>query len=96
VHLTTFISLQELCSRLPPDFYAGNPGLKQSFEALLFDPAYEGLPEAMRIKRGETLCAMATVKGCEWVYDKIQMEIAQVEKSPVVIGVLEKIKRTRE
>jgi proteasome component ECM29 len=63
---------------------------RDALEKLLLEPTYEGLPEAMRVKRAEALVVVARVKGCEWVGESVEKEV-DGERSPVVRGVLAKV-----
>lgn len=64
---------------------------KGALEKLMFDPSFEGLPEAMRSKRAEALVVIARVNGCSWVADKVKPEADGAERSPVVRGILAKV-----
>lgn len=90
IHLTTFTSLNELFERLHTST-AIDTRSKEALEKLLFDPSFEGLPEAMRMKRAEALVVIAKVTGCEWVSEKVKPEVEGGERSPVVRGVLAKV-----
>ncbi|KAJ4344658.1 proteasome component M29 [Didymosphaeria variabile] len=90
IHLKTFTSLQALFERLPSDITV-NEEAKEALEKLLFDPSFEGLPEAMRVKRAEALIVVAKVGGCRWVADKVKPEVDGGERSAVVRGVLAKV-----
>jgi proteasome component ECM29 len=65
--------------------------VKEPLEKLLFDATFEGLPEAMRMKRAEALVVIGKVKGCEWVVEKVRSEVEGGERSAVVRGVLGKV-----
>ncbi|KAL1595663.1 proteasome component M29 [Paraconiothyrium brasiliense] len=90
IHVTTFTSLQALFERLPTDVMV-NDQAKEALEKLLFDPSFEGLPEAMRMKRAEALVIVAKVGGCGWVGGKVKPEVGGGERSAVVRGVLAKV-----
>lgn len=90
IHLTTFNSLQSLFLAASSDLSLTlNPEAQTAFEKILFDPTYEGLPEAMRLKRAEALVAIGKIKGCEWVGERVTEEM-NGERSAVVKGVLAK------
>ena len=91
IHIKTFTTIQALFSRLPSETSFDDPEIKKSLESLFFDPRYEGLPEAMRLKRAEALVAVTKVKGCEWVVEKVKPEVEGGERSAVVRGVLSKV-----
>jgi proteasome component ECM29 len=91
VHLTTFTALHALFERLPADVPLADPKAKEALEKLLFEPTYEGLPEAMRMKRAEALVVIAKVQSCKWVVERVRPEIEGGERSPVVRGVLGKV-----
>jgi proteasome component ECM29 len=60
-------------------------------EKLLFDVSFEGLPEAMRMKRAEALVDVAKVGGCGWIIDRAKPEVEGGERSPGVRSVLGKV-----
>ena len=91
VRLKTFTTLQTLFENIPDDVVLAKPEVKNGLERLLFDATFEGLPEAMRVKRAEALVTIAKVKGCTWIADKVRPEVEGVESSPVVRGVLAKV-----
>jgi proteasome component ECM29 len=64
---------------------------KSTLEKILFEPTYEGLPEAMRLKRAEALVAVGKVQGCEWVAEKARPEAEGTERSVAVREILAKI-----
>ncbi|KAF1996134.1 ARM repeat-containing protein [Amniculicola lignicola CBS 123094] len=88
VYLTTFTSLQSLFGRLPTETTLSDAAAKTALEKLLFDPTFEGLPEAMRMKRAEALVTISKVNGFEWIVEKVQPEVAGGERSVGVRGVL--------
>jgi proteasome component ECM29 len=90
VHLTTFTSLHTLFESMSTDITIEAKG-KEALEKLLFDPSFEGLPEAMRTKRAETLVVASKIGGCEWISEKVKPEVEGGERSPVVRGVLAKV-----
>lgn len=61
---------------------------------MLFDPSFEGLPEAIRMKRAEALVAIGKVKGCDWVVEKVKPEVGGAERSAVVRAILAKVGRS--
>lgn len=91
MHLTTFTSLKDLFESLPADQPFKEQGIKQALEKILFDTSFEGLPEAMRMKRAEALVAVGKVKECEWVVEKVRPEFEGGERSAFVRGVLGKV-----
>jgi len=90
VYLQTFTSVQALFERFPAGISVSDPKTKQALENLFFDPSYEGLSEAMRMKRAEALVAVSKVSGCEWVVERVRVEVEGGERSPVVRAVLAK------
>jgi proteasome component ECM29 len=58
---------------------------------LLFEPTYEGLPEAMRMKRAEALVVITKVESCKWVVERVRPEVEGGERSGVVRGVLARV-----
>lgn len=90
IHLATFISLHALFERLPAGIMIEEKA-KVAPEKLFFDPSFEGLPEAMRMKRAEALVSLSKLGGCEWVVEKVNPEVEGGERSIVVRGVLSKI-----
>ena len=76
---------------VPDGLSLGDSKAKAALEKILFEPTYEGLPEAMRMKRAEALVAVGKIKGCEWVAEKVRPEIEGTERSPAVKGILAKI-----
>lgn len=90
IHLTTFTSLHALFERLPAGTTIEEKA-KVTLEKLLFDPSFEGLPEAMRTKRAEALVSLSKLEGCEWVSDRVKPEVDGGERSAVVRGLLSKI-----
>ncbi|KAL5384824.1 hypothetical protein PMIN06_010167 [Paraphaeosphaeria minitans] len=90
IHLKTFTALHALFERLPSGT-AVTEKAKEDLEKLMFDARFEGLPEAMRMKRAEALVAIAKVGGCGWIVDKVKPEVEGGERSPVVRGVLAKV-----
>ncbi|KAF2265666.1 major component of the proteasome [Lojkania enalia] len=91
IHLTTFKSLQSLFDRIPKDAPLADPRVKSALEKLLFDPSFEGLPEAMRLKRAEALLVVGKSKDCVWVAERVTPEVEGAERSAVVRGVLAKV-----
>jgi proteasome component ECM29 len=91
IHLQTFKSLKSMFDRVPAVTDLSNGDIKTSLETLLFDASFEGLPEAMRTKRAETLVAIAKVNGCKWVVEKVKPEVDGGERSSVVRGTLAKV-----
>ena len=57
----------------------------------MFEPRFEGLPEAMRMKRAEALVAVGRVRGCEWILEKIKPEVDGGERSALVRNMLAKV-----
>lgn len=90
IHLKTFTALHALFGRLPGGVVVED-GAKQDLETLLFDAGFEGLPEAMRVKRAEAISVVAGAKGCGWVVEKVRPEVEGGERSPVVRGMLAKV-----
>jgi proteasome component ECM29 len=90
IHLKTFTSLQSLFERLPTDI-AISTQAKEALEKLMFDPSFEGFPEAMRLKRAEALTAVGSASGCGWIAEKVKAEVDGGERSPVVRAVLAKV-----
>ncbi|KAF1965015.1 ARM repeat-containing protein [Bimuria novae-zelandiae CBS 107.79] len=90
VHLAIFTSLHDLFDRLPAATAVDGKAI-QALEKLLFDPSFEGLPEAMRMKRAEALVVIAKMGGCEWVVEKVRPEAEGGERSSGVRGVLAKV-----
>lgn len=67
---------------------------KESLENLLFDASFEGLPEAMRMKRAEAMVEIAKLGGVEkwtWLVEKVRPEAEGGERSVGVRGVLGKV-----
>lgn len=91
VHLATFNALKALFERLPPDLPLGDAEVNEGLEKLLFDPGFEGLPEAMRMKRAEALVEVARVRDCAWVVERVGGEVERRERSAVVRGVLGRV-----
>lgn len=91
MHLTAFTSLHALFKRLPADLPLTDAKAKDALGKLLFEPTYEGLPEAMRMKRAEALVVIANVQSCRWVVERLGAEVEGGERSPVVRGVLTKV-----
>ncbi|CAI6341703.1 unnamed protein product [Periconia digitata] len=100
VHLATFTSLHALFARLSAQATAaeGNKTVsvgddvkaKESLEKLLFDASFEGLPEAMRMKRAEAIVETSKVDGCGWLVEKVKPEMDGGERSAGVRAVLGK------
>jgi proteasome component ECM29 len=90
VHLTTFRSVQAVFERLPTDLVL-DAKAKELLEKILFDSTYEGLPEAMRVKRAEALIKVAKVDSCKWIVDSVKPQVEGAERSPVVRGILAKV-----
>ncbi|KAF2015929.1 ARM repeat-containing protein [Aaosphaeria arxii CBS 175.79] len=90
IHLKTFTSLLSLFERVPADLPLSDAKAKEALEKVLFDPTFEGLPEAMRLKRAEALVAIAKVKQCAWVVEKLKPEVGGGERSAAVRNVLAK------
>lgn len=65
--------------------------IKTALEKLLFDTSFEGLPEAMRMKRADALVAVGKSKDCGWVAEKVRPEVEGGERSAFVRGVLAKV-----
>lgn len=86
-----FTSIQSLFERLPADTPLDDGQAKNNLEKLLFDPTFEGLPEAMRMKRAEALVEIGKVKSCVWIVEKVRAEVEGGERSALVRGVLGKI-----
>jgi proteasome component ECM29 len=91
VHLTTFTAISSLFEHTPEDLSLESDKVRNTLEKILFEPTYEGLPEAMRLKRAEALVAVGGVRGCEWVTEKVRPEIGSTERSAAVKKVLAKI-----
>jgi proteasome component ECM29 len=91
VHLKTFTSLTSLFDPVPADLEITDAQAKTALEKILFDPSFEGLPEAMRVKRAEALVAVGKLKGCGWVAEKVKPEVEGGERSALVRGVLAKV-----
>lgn len=90
VHLTTFNAVISLFERLPTDLPVLEPKTKEVLEGLLFDVSFEGLPEAMRMKRADALVAVGKVKGFQWIAEKVKPEVEGSERSAGVRAVLAK------
>jgi proteasome component ECM29 len=90
IHLKTFTSLHSLFERLPTETSIDEKA-KGALEKLMFDPSFEGLPEAMRMKRAEALVVVGKASGSGWVAEKVKAEVDGGERSPVVRAVLAKI-----
>lgn len=89
IRLTTFTSIQSFFEHVPADLSLENAQAKATLEKLLFNPSFEGLPEAMRMKRAEALAAVAKVKGCQWIIEMVKAEVCGGrEKSSGVRSVL--------
>ncbi|KAF2730427.1 ARM repeat-containing protein [Polyplosphaeria fusca] len=91
IHLATFTSLQSLFERLPSDTQFSGPEAEDALKALLFDSSFEGLPEAMRLKRAEALVAIAKAKHCSWIIEAVKAEAEGGERSPAVRNILVKV-----
>ena len=91
VHLKTFTSLHSLFERVPTDLILADPQIKTALEKLLFDTTFEGLPEAMRMKRADALVAVGKIKDCGWILEKVKSEVEGGERSAVVRSVLAKV-----
>lgn len=90
VHLAAFESLKTLFDRLAsvPDLELDSPDLDRSLSKLLFDPSFEGLSEAIRLKCAQAIVAVSKIEGVE-LKERVESEMAR-EKSPVVRKELEK------
>ncbi|KAF2749465.1 ARM repeat-containing protein [Sporormia fimetaria CBS 119925] len=93
VHLATFTAVGELFERVYRHGVVIWEKAKAALEKIFFDPSFEGLPEAMRMKRGEALVKVSKCVGCEWVVERVKPEVEGGERSPVVRGVLGKIEK---
>lgn len=105
MHLTTFTSLHALFSRLAKTtssadisrLLANDGKAKDNLEKLLFDASFEGLPEAMRMKRAEAMVEIAKSGGgagggeWAWLVEKVRPEVEGSERSVGVRGVLGKV-----
>jgi proteasome component ECM29 len=91
VHLMTFTSISSVFEHAPEGLSLGDTQAKTALEKILFEPTYEGLPEAMRLKRAEALVAVARIHGCEWVAEKARPEMEGTERSAAVKGILAQI-----
>lgn len=91
IHLATFTSLQSLFERLPLDTPLSDAKAKDALQALLFDPSFEGLPEAMRVKRAEALVNIAKFKDCGSILTAVKSEADGGERSPAVRSILAKV-----
>ncbi|KAK8218585.1 proteasome stabiliser-domain-containing protein [Phyllosticta capitalensis] len=94
IHVAVFDNLPplfELCASSPVDKVA----LRDVLKTLLFDPRYEGLSEAQRLKRAEAIVSVAKWLGAEegaWVRELVQQELGSgVERSGDVKKVLSKV-----
>ncbi|KAH7062064.1 proteasome stabiliser-domain-containing protein [Macrophomina phaseolina] len=104
IHVATFEALQSLFDRVfaqepTGSFSTGNEmQLKDVLEALLFDDRYDGLSEAMRIKRAQAMHALAKLPergfARSLLVGRLGKEIEQ-ERSPVVRAELEKAKTAK-
>lgn len=76
---------------MPPELSITDPQAKGALEKSLFDPSFEGLPEAMRMKRADALVSVSKVTGCKWVSEKVKPEIEGMERSASVRTTLAKV-----
>lgn len=91
VHLTTFNEVKGLFERLPTGLDLQDTVAKTALEKILFDATFEGLPEAMRMRRAEALVAVGKVGGCGWVVERVAPEVEGSERSVGVRNVLAKV-----
>lgn len=91
VHLATFNAVKLLFERLPTDLPVLEPKAKEALEGVLFDVSFEGLPEAMRMKRAEALVAVGKAKEYGWVIERVKPEVEGAERSAGVRAVLAKV-----
>ncbi|OCK83918.1 hypothetical protein K432DRAFT_379061 [Lepidopterella palustris CBS 459.81] len=93
VHLAAFEALKSLFDRLAPDagLALSSPQLHASLQKLLFDSRFEGLSEAVRLKRAQAVVSLARCEGAGWARELVRGEVeGRAEKSAVVRGELGK------
>jgi proteasome component ECM29 len=91
VHLTTFTSIKDLFEGLSAEQPLKEEEIRQALEKILFQTSFEGLPEAMRMKRAEALVTVGQVNECGWIVEKVRPEAEGAERSAFVRGVLGKV-----
>ncbi|OJD31126.1 proteasome component [Diplodia corticola] len=104
IHVAVFEALQSLFDRVytqepTGSFSTGNEAqLKEALDALLFNARYDGLSEAMRVKRAQAIHALAKLPERGFarglLVGKLGPEI-ESERSPVVRAELEKAKTAK-
>lgn len=89
VHVTTFSSLHTLFEHMPSNLTL-NEDAKVALDKLLFNAGFEGLPEAMRMKRAEAIVVICRATSCMWIVEKVRPEVEGAERAALVRAVLAK------